>query len=238
MSFTHRTLGTWGVIGASFCWAACGSSHQTEPGTGGAAGLGPVAAGTGGVMLAGNGGTAAAAGESHCAGGFTAIREVAGSAAMVARCGGTDVFAGAFCNGVDPGTVCITPTRSSEPLPQGAGGEIVPGTYDLTAATYYWNDVTASNNPTPTTPNQSTLVISPACGGEWAVSAVEVSGVGVGAYRWTSYLRIDNGMLTGHNQCPIDEVWVAGFTATATTLDIFAEGQPGEGEGEHFVRRE
>ena len=125
------------------------------------------------------------------------------------------------CNTIADVGPTITPTCEPGPLPTGAGGTIVDGTYVLTGATYYGGTCL-------TTPTSGTLAIA---GGCWQ----EVSDSGQSHFSQSFTETVSGNELMGTSVCypsgsgaglPAPAVT---FTAEGSTLTLFSTESPAAG---------
>ena len=142
--------------------------------------------------------------------------------------------AGQACNTLNNVAPPITPTCTSAPLPAGTGGTITPGTYVLTAQTYYGTPASC-----PTEAVAVTLVLSGSCiqqvdelGGLTLTSSVTIA---VQGNQMMSTLTCAS--VSGFSP----DTPTKTFTATSTTLTLFtlnsAVGNPNPDRAEVFVRQ-
>ena len=151
---------------------------------------------------------------------------------VAATCGAGTPAGQACTNAPDNGAV-ITPTCATGAMPSGTGGTVIPGTYHLTAQTYY-------NVPScPSTALSGTLVI----GGGCIQSSTDTPIVAT----TSSVLTIHGNIAEINVQCVNAGAFMGNvdapnrtFTATATTFTMFTmnaqAGNPNPDRGEVSTR--
>jgi hypothetical protein len=170
-----------------------------------------------------------------CDGSGSGSRADAASSQPTGSCS-SGLEAGQACNTVANVASAITATCTSAPLPAGTGGTIAPGTYVLTAQTYY----NAPGN-CPTGSIAGTLVQSGSC----AQQVAEFAGI---ALRSSTTIAVQGNQITSTPTCVspgasgfTPDTPTKTFTATPTTLTLFtlnsAVGNPNPDRAEVFVKQ-
>jgi hypothetical protein len=237
-SSSNNSGGTGGSGGGGGAGGADGGAAGSGGGggDGGAGGAGSGGSGSGGSGAGGVGGGAGGGAGGADAGSGSGGGGGAGGA--LGLCGSdTSPSSGDGCNTVEATGLCVSPTITSDAPPTAMGGNIRPGTYDLTAITRYGVSDGGSNDVGA---RRETLVIATGGGGTYDIQITHVSGTSVERQAGTAVAVGTQVAFTP--TCPPpgdggDSGGSADYDATATTFTLYEMKNGGEVRASAYTKR-